>query len=156
VVRRFEDIDAGETHDLGSYAADRAELIEFARRYDPQPIHVDPDAAARTMFGGLIASGWHTAGSCMRLLAEGFLNDTASVGSFGLEELRWRTPVHPGDTVHVAVELPATHASETRDDRGYVDVELTAENGAGEEVCYWRSTNIILTRAADEAWPSGE
>ena len=153
MVRYFEDIDAGETHDLGSYTADRAELIEFARRYDPQPIHVDPDAAAQTLFGGLIASGWHTAGSCMGLLAEDFLNDTASVGSFGLEELRWRTPVRPGDTVYVTVEIPATHASESRDDRGYVDVELTAENDAGEEVCYWDSTNIILTRAGSDAWP---
>jgi len=80
MVRYFEDVTVGETHDLGAYTADREELLEFARRYDPQPIHVDPDAAERTMFGGLIASGWHTGGSCMALLAEGFLNDTSSVG----------------------------------------------------------------------------
>lgn len=153
MVRYFEAIDAGETHDLGTYTADREELTAFARRYDPQPIHTDPDAAARTMFDGLIASGWHTAGSCMGLLAEGFLNDTASVGSFGLEELRWRTPVRPGDTVSVDVEIPATHASESREDRGYIDVELHAENGAGEEVLFWDSTNIILTRAGSDAWP---
>ena len=156
MVRYFEDIDAGTTHDLGSYTADREELVAFARRYDPQPIHVDPEAAARTMFGGLIASGWHTAGSCMALLAEEFLNDTASVGSFGLDELRWRTPVRPGDTVHVAVEIPETHASESRDDRGYIDVELHAENGDGEEVLFWDSTNIILTRAGSDAWPFEE
>jgi acyl dehydratase len=155
VVRYFEAIGAGETHDLGTYTADREELIAFARRYDPQPIHIDPDAAARTMFDGLIASGWHTAGSCMGLLAEGFLNDTASVGSFGLEELRWRTPVRPGDTISVAVEIPATHASESREDRGYIDVELHAENGDGEEVLFWDSTNIILTRAGSDAWPFG-
>ena len=155
MVRYFEAIGAGETHDLGTYTADREELIEFARRYDPQPIHIDPDAAARTMFDGLIASGWHTAGSCMGLLAEGFLNDTASVGSFGLEELRWRTPVRPGDTISVAVEIPATHASESREDRGYIDVELHAENGDGEEVLSWDSTNIILTRAGSDAWPFG-
>ncbi len=155
MVRYFEAIGAGETHDLGTYTADREELIAFARRYDPQPIHIDPDAAARTMFDGLIASGWHTAGSCMGLLAEGFLNDTASVGSFGLEELRWRTPVRPGDTISVAVEIPATHASESREDRGYIDVELHAENGDGEEVLFWDSTNIILTRAGSDAWPFG-
>jgi len=153
MVRYFEDIDAGETHDLGSYTADREELIEFARRYDPQPIHVDPDAAARTMFGGLIASGWHTGGSCMALLTKGFLTDTASVGSFGMDELRWRTPVRPGDTVHATVEIPEKHPSESRDDRGYVDVELRAENGDGEEVIYWDSTNIVLTRAGSDAWP---
>ena len=156
MVRYFEDIDAGETHDLGSYTADREELLAFARRYDPQPIHVDPDAAAQTMFGGLIASGWHTGGSCMALLAEGFLNDTASVGSFGMDELRWRTPVRPGDTVSVAVEITDKHASESRDNRGYVDVELHAENGDGEEVIFWRSTNIILTRAGRDAWPFEE
>jgi acyl dehydratase len=136
MVRYFEDIDAGETHDLGSYTADREELIEFASRYDPQPIHVDPEAARGTMFGGLIASGWHTGGSCMALLTEGFLNDTASVGSFGLDELRWPSPVRPGDIVSVEIEIPATHASESRDDRGYVDIELHAENDDGEEVLF--------------------
>ena len=156
MVRYFEDIDAGETHDLGAYTADREELIEFARRYDPQPIHIDPEAAARTMFGGLIASGWHTGGSCMALLTEAFLNDTASVGSFGLDELRWRTPVRPGDTVHVTAEIPATHASESREDRGYIDIDLHAENGDGEEVLYWDSTNIILTRAGGDVWPFEE
>jgi acyl dehydratase len=156
MVRYFEDVDAGETHDLGSYSADREELIEFARRYDPQPIHVDPEAARETMFGGLIASGWHTGGSCMALLTEGFLNDTASVGSFGLDELRWPSPVRPGDVVSAGIEVPATHASESRDDRGYVDVELRAENDDGEEVLVWESTNIILTRAGSDAWPSGE
>ena len=156
MVRYFEDIDAGETHDLGSYTADREELIEFASRYDPQPIHVDPEAARGTMFGGLIASGWHTGGSCMALLTEGFLNDTASVGSFGLDELRWPSPVRPGDIVSVELEIPATHASESRDDRGYVKIELHAENDDGEEVLFWDSTNIVLTRAGSDAWPFGE
>ena len=156
MVRYFEDIDAGETHDLSTYTADREELIAFAHRYDPQPIHTDPNAAERTMFDGLIASGWHTAGSCMGLLAEGFLNDTASVGSFGLEELRWQTPVHPGDTISAAVEIPATHASESREDRGYIDIELHAENEDSEEVLFWDSTNITLTRAGSDAGPFDE
>jgi acyl dehydratase len=153
MVRYFEDIDAGETHDLGSYTADREELLEFARQYDPQPIHVDPEAARGTMFGGLIASGWHTGASCMALFAEGFLNDVASLGAFGLEELRWRNPVRPGDTVYVSIEIRATQASESRDDRGYADIELTAENGDGDEVLFWDATNIILTRAGSDGWP---
>jgi acyl dehydratase len=156
MVRYFEDVTVGETHDLGAYTADREELIEFARRYDPQPIHVDPDAAERTMFGGLIASGWHTGGSCMALLAEGFLNDTVAVGSFGMDELRWPTPVRPGDTVAAAVEIAGKHPSESRDDRGYVDIELHAENDEGEEVIFWVSTNILLTRAGSDAWPFEE
>ncbi|MFC6874230.1 MaoC family dehydratase [Halobellus marinus] len=156
MVRYFEDIDDGETHELGSYTADKAELLSFARRYDPQPIHVDPAAAEQTMYGGLIASGWHTAGSCMALLYEGFLSKTATLGSFGLEELRWPTPVRPDDTVTATVEVVETTASESRDDRGYVTNDVTAENQNGETVLYWRSTNIFLTREAESDWPLSE
>jgi acyl dehydratase len=140
----YEDIDVGHTREVGSYTADRAELLEFARRYDPQPIHVDPEAAAETPFGGLIASGWHTASACMALLVEGFLNDTATLGSFGLDELRWRTPVRPEDTVTVGMEVLERTVSSSRDDRGYVEIEVEATNDDDEEVAYWRATNIFL------------
>lgn len=156
MVRFFEDIEAGETHDLGSYTADREELLSFARRYDPQPIHVDPAAAERTMYDGLIASGWHTAASCMALFFEGFLSETASLGSFGLEELRWPTPVRPGETVSAAVEVVETTASESRTDRGYVTNDVRAEKETGDEVLYWRSTNIFLTREGESDWPHSE
>ncbi|WP_049986061.1 MaoC family dehydratase [Halobellus rufus] len=156
MVRYFEDITPEETHDLGSYTADRDELIEFAQRYDPQLIHVDPEVARETMYGGLIASGWHTAGSCMALLVEGFLSETATLGSFGLEELRWRTPVRPGDTVRAELAVVETTASESRDDRGYVTLDVRAENEQGEEVVYWRSTNIFLTRDGGDEWPTAE
>ncbi|MGQ4555355.1 MaoC/PaaZ C-terminal domain-containing protein [Halobellus sp. GM3] len=156
MVRYFEDLAEGESHDLGSYTADREELLAFARRYDPQPIHTDPEMAAETMYGGLIASGWHTAGSCMALLVENFLAETATLGSFGLEELRWRAPVYPGDTVRVAVEVIETRASESREDRGYVTNDVVAENEAGEEVLFWRSTNIFITEAGRDQWPRGE
>lgn len=155
MVRYFEDIAAGETHDLGSYTADREELLSFARRYDPQRIHTDPDVAAETMYGGLIASGWHTAGACMALLVEGFLRETATLGSFGLEELRWQTPVRPGDTVGVELDVADKMPSSSREDRGYVDLEVTAENDDGDEVIYWLSTNIFLTRAGGGAWSAG-
>jgi len=154
MVRYFEDISAGETHDLGSYTAEREELIDFARRYDPQPIHVDPAVARETMYEGLIASGWHTASSCMALLVAEFLSETATLGSFGLEELRWRTPVRPGDTVHAELSIQETTASESREDRGYVTLDLRAENAQGEEVVYWRSTNIFLTRDSGDEWPT--
>jgi acyl dehydratase len=153
MVRYFGEISAGETHDLGSYTADREELLSFARRYDPQLIHTDPEVAQETMYGGLIASGWHTASACMALLVEEFLRETATLGSFGLEELRWRTPVRPGDTVSVELDVLDTTPSSSREDRGYVDLEVSAENGDGEEVIYWRSTNIFLTRDAGDAWP---
>ena len=153
MVRYFEEISADETHDLGSYRADREELLSFARRYDPQLIHTDPEVAKETMYGGLIASGWHTASACMALLVEEFLRETATLGSFGLEELRWRTPVRPGDTVYVELDVLDTTPSSSREDRGYVDLEVSAENADGEEVIYWRSTNIFLTRDAGDAWP---
>jgi len=144
MTRYFEDIEAGESHDLGTYTADREEMIAFSRRYDPQPIHVDPEAAADTIYGGLIASGWHTAGSCMRLVTEGFLNDAASIGSFGLDELRWTAPVRPGDTVSVTLDVAETRESDSNDDRGYAVLDVEAENGDGEAVLSWRSTNIFL------------
>lgn len=156
MVRYFEDIRVGETHDLGSYTADREELIAFAERYDPQPIHTDPAVADRTMYDGLIASGWHTAGSCMALLAEEFLSETATVGSFGLDELRWRTPVRPGDTVSAEIEVVETTPSGSREDRGYVTNDVTAENADGEEVLFWRATNIFLTEAGADQWPLDE
>jgi acyl dehydratase len=140
----YEDIGVGEVRDLGSYTASKEELLQFAERYDPQPIHVDEDAAAETMYGELIASGWHTASACMRLLVDGFLNDTVSLGSFGLDELRWRVPVRPGDTVTVTHEITGKTESTTRDDRGYIENEIEAMNQNGEEVIFWRATNIFL------------
>lgn len=144
--RYFEDVEPGESHELGGYTADREEMVAFARQYDPQPIHVDPEAAAETIYGGLIASGWHTAGSCMRLLVDGFLDDTVSIGSFGLDELRWATPVRPGDTVRATLDVGETRVSSSHDDRGYATLEVTAETDEGDEVIFWRSTNIFLRR----------
>ncbi|MFC7128027.1 MaoC family dehydratase [Haloferax chudinovii] len=147
--RYYEDIPVGDVRDLGTYTADRAELLAFAERYDPQPIHADPDVAAETMYGGVIASGWHTAGSCMRLLVDGFLAETATLGSFGLEELRWKTPVYPGDTIHVVARILEKTESTSRDDRGYITTEVEATNEADDEVIYWRATNIFLTKPTD-------
>lgn len=144
MVLYYEDIDIGDVRALGQYTADRAELIQFAERYDPQPIHIDPEAAADSIYGGIIASGWHTSSACMALLVNGFLNDTVSLGSFGLDELRWRTPVRPGDTVSVTHRLTDKRESTTRDDRGYIENEIEATNEDGEEVVFWRATNIFL------------
>ena len=144
--RTFEEIEEGAVHDVGSFEATEAEMLAFAERYDPQPIHVDPEAAAESIFGGLIASGWYTASGCMRLLVDGFFNDTVSMGAFGMDELRWRTPVRPGDTVGVELEVVEKTASESRDDRGYVDVDVRATNQDDEEVVRWSATNIIGRR----------
>lgn len=145
-MRYYEDIKVGSIQDLGSYTVPKSEMIEFAERYDPQPIHVDEDVARETIHEGLIASGWYTASVCMRLLVDGFLAGTASVGAFGLDELRWRTPVRAGDTIRAEHRILEATESTTRDDRGYVTGELTAYNQNDEEVIEWRATSIFLRR----------
>jgi acyl dehydratase len=145
-MRHYEDIAVGETVELGSYEVTREEVTTFAEQYDPQPIHVDEAAATESIYGGLIASGWHTAAICMRLLVEGFLDGTASMGSPGLDELRWRRPVRPGDTVSARVEILDKSPSESRDDRGYVENRVVGTNQDGDEVLVWRATNIVGRR----------
>ncbi|MGM0604153.1 MAG: MaoC family dehydratase [Halobacteriota archaeon] len=145
-IRYYEDIEPGVRHDLGHTEITAEAILRFAERYDPQPFHVDPERAVDSPYGGLIASGWHTAAICMRRVADGYLNDTDSMGAFGLDELRWRTPVRPGDSVHVSLEIVEKRPSSSRDDRGYVVNEVTGTNDEGEEVLFWRATNIIGRR----------
>ncbi|MBI3395244.1 MAG: MaoC family dehydratase [Spirochaetia bacterium] len=95
----FEDLKAGDEMSLGGYTVSREEILEFAKKYDPQPFHVDEESAQKSMFGGLIASGWHTASICMRLYVDAVLNHSSSMGSPGVDELRWKRPVKPGDTL---------------------------------------------------------
>lgn len=139
----YEDIDVGDTRDLGSYRVTEDEFTAFAEQYDPQSIHLDEAAARDSVYDGVIASGWYTASVCMRLLVDGFLNEAASMGSFGLDELRWSTPVRAGDTISARNEITDKRASESRNDRGYVQNELIAHNQDGEEVVFWRATNIF-------------
>lgn len=142
----FEDLREGETRDLGNYTVTKAEMVEFAERYDPQPIHTDETAASKSIFGGIIASGWYTASVCMRLLVNGFFIDTASMGALGLEQLDWQTPVRPGDTISVRNEILETRPSESRDDRGYVRNRTTGCNQDGDEVVSWIGVNMIGRR----------
>lgn len=120
MTRYFEDFEIGSVHELGSVTVDAAEIVEFAERYDPQPFHVDPAAAARSPFGGLIASGWHTCALYMRLLADGLLLDSASQGASGIEELRWLAPVRPGDVLRGRYTVLDARRSATRRGRGTV------------------------------------
>ncbi len=95
----FEDMEVGSVYELGSYTVSEEEILEFAQKYDPQPFHIDEEAARQSMFGGIIASGWHTASICMRLYVDAILNKAASMGSPGVDQLRWKRPVRPGDTL---------------------------------------------------------
>jgi len=127
-VTYFEDIAVGETRQFGTYEATREGIVAFAEQYDPQPMHVDEEAARESMFGGIVASGWHVAAMCMRLLVENLLAESKAMGSPGVEELRWHEPVRPGDELAVATEVLAKRPSESRPDRGIVRVDVRAYN----------------------------
>ncbi|MFB6360939.1 MAG: MaoC family dehydratase [Halobacteriales archaeon] len=144
-TRYLEDFEAGTVRELGSFTLTAKEIVAFAERYDPQPLHADPEAAEELAFGGLIASGWHTAARCMRLLVEGLLAEAASMGAVGLEELTWSAPVRPGEEVHVENEILEVRPSDSRDDRGYVR-NRTVGRVDGEPVITWVGVNIIGRR----------
>lgn len=142
-MRSFDDLQAGETLDLGSVSVTEEEIVAFAREFDPQPFHIDAEAAARSPYGGLIASGWHTGSLFMRLLATGFLNDTASVGSPGLDELRWPHPVRPGDTLHGQLEILETRTSASKPHLGIVRSRGRLTNAEGTTVLLVTATNFL-------------
>lgn len=118
--RYFEDYRVGEVFEFGDERVTEQEIVEFANRYDPQPFHVDPAAATNSSFGGLIASGWMTAGIMMRMLVEHFISQEAGMGSPGIDELRWLRPVRPGDRLRTRVTILETRRSSSKPDRGMV------------------------------------
>ncbi len=120
MTKYFEDFHIGEQIELGEVEVTEEAIIEFAERYDPQLFHVDPDAAAASPFGGLIASGWHTCAMYMRLLCDGMMLDSSSQGSSGMEELRWLAPVRPGDVLRARYTVLDMAPSATRPNRGTV------------------------------------
>lgn len=124
----FEDLAVGDRDRFGTYEVTRSEIVAFAEQYDPQPMHVEEEAARESMFGEIVASGWHVAAMCMRLLVEGILADSAAMGSPGVDELRWHEPVRPGDELAVETEILAKRPSESRPDRGIVRVDVRAYN----------------------------
>ena len=144
--RYFEDYVVGDVHTFGSIAVEAEEIIAFAKRFDPQGFHIDPEAAKQTPFGGLIASGWHTAGLMMRLCVEHYLTHVASLGSPGLDELRWVKPVRPGDRLSVRVTVLKATPSKSKPDRGAVTSFIEVFNQAEEVVMTLKSVNIIARR----------
>ena len=118
--RYFEDYVPGAVHEFGSIPVDEQEVIEFGKRYVPLPYHVDKEAAKESIYGGVIASGWHTASLMMRVYSENYLSQVANLGSPGGDELRWDKPVFPGDVLSVRATVLETRRSESRPDRGIV------------------------------------
>jgi len=147
--RYFEDYEPGAVCLYGDIAMTEAEIVEFARRYDPQPMHVDAEAAARGPWGGLIASGWHTISRVMRVLVERYLSHVASIVSPGIDELRWTAPVRPGDVLRVRVTVEEATPSRSKPDRGLVRTRIEAFNQRDEIVLSMRAMNIFRRRTAE-------
>ena len=130
----WEDFKVGETVEMGRHTFTEAEIIEFAKQFDPQPFHTDPVAAKASFFGGIIASGWHTCAVCMRLNCDSYINRSVSLGSPGLDNIRWRKPVRPGDTIAYRRTVLESRASATRAGVGLVKHRWEAVNQSGETV----------------------
>ncbi len=130
----LEDFAVGQIYDSGRITVEKERIKTFAAEFDPQPFHVDAAAAARSAFGGLVASGWHTCSVGMRLMVQSYLGRTASLGSPGIDNIRWLKPVRPGDTLAYRRTVVASRASATRKGVGLVKHRWEAVNQHGELV----------------------
>ena len=145
-VRYFEDYPPGAVFTFGSIAVGEDEIVAFARKYDPQPMHTDPGAAARGRFGGLIASGWHTGAMMMRLFADHFLSPESGLASPGLDELRWHLPVRPGDVLSLRVTILEARPSRTKPAQGIIRSLVEVLNQRGEAVMSLKPISLIRRR----------
>ena len=147
----FEDIALGEREVFGSRAVSRDEIVRFAAEYDPQPFHLDEASARHTPLGGLCASGWHTGSMMMRMLVDHTAERRiASLGSLGLDYLRWLKPVRPGDTLRVATEVVEKRPSSRRRELGLMKLKITVANQHGEPVLELIANTMVARRAAGE------
>lgn len=146
-MKYYEDLEVGTKASFGNYEVTREEVIEFASKYDPQPFHLDDEAAAKTYFGRLSASGWHTCAMTMRMMVEHFTGEkSASLGSPGIDELSWVKPVYPGDTLRVEAELIEKRQSKSKPQMGFTRTRQTTFNQHGEPVLKMIAKGIIQVR----------
>jgi acyl dehydratase len=144
----LEDLRVGATWESGRRTVSREEIVAFAREFDPQVFHVDDDEAARSMYGGLIASGWHTAALCMRLIVDGLVSEVVSLGSPGVDALRWTKPVRPGDTLAVRAVCLEARPSRSKPDRGLARFRYEVRNQRDETVMTMEALAMIARRPA--------
>ena len=144
----FEDFQPGQEIDLGERLVSEEEIVAFARQFDPQPFHVDPEAAAASIYGGVIASGWHTCSLMMRMVVDGLMCTASSMGSPGLDGVRWLRPLRVGDTLRVRYRTTQVKASHSKPDRGVVWSTWTATNQHGEEICSIEGMGMFGRRPA--------
>ena len=145
-MRYFEDFTPGDVIELGARTISKERILTFAREFDPQPFHIDEEAAKRSIYGGLLASGWHTGSLLMRILFDGLLHDTASLGSPGFDELRWLHPVRPGDTLSGRMTILEAIPSRSKPDRGLIRSLMEMRNQHGAVVLTIRGLSLIGRR----------
>jgi acyl dehydratase len=150
-TRYFEDFAKGSVADYGPRLVTREEIVGFAAEFDPQPMHLDEEAARVSMLGGLSASGWHTCGLAMRMIVDGPLQDSSAMGSPGVEEVRWLRPLRPGDRITLRVTVADTRTSASRPDLGFVTFAFDMLNQVGATIMIMRGTLMLKRRAAGEA-----
>ncbi len=145
----FEDFSVGQVIELGQVTVSEDDIIAFARQYDPQPFHIDAERAKASPFGGIIASGWHTVALMMRLLVDGMLNQTVSMGSPGVREIRWLQPVRPGDTLQARLHVADCTASRSRPNMGILQSKIEVLNQQGALVMTMEGTHFLGRRPED-------
>ncbi|MFQ5566021.1 MAG: MaoC family dehydratase [Paracoccaceae bacterium] len=144
----FDDLPKGYSFETGTRTLSEDEIIAFARQWDPQSFHTDPEAARASPFGGLIASGFHTLLTAFNLTLGADVWNEASMGSPGMDSLRWMRPVRPGDTLRVRVEVTSSTPSRSRNDRGRTGFRHTVLNQNDDVVMTYQCTNILARRPA--------
>lgn len=149
--RYFEDYVAGAVHEFGAIRVEKQEVLDFGNRFVPLPYHTDQETAKKSIYGGLIASGWHTAGLMMRLYTDNYLSKVANLGSPGCDELRWDRPVFPGDELSLRVTVLETRRSESKPDRGIIRSFVEVLNQKGEMVMSLKMVNFVKCRAGLKA-----
>lgn len=144
--RYFEDYVAGSVHEFGDFTVTGADVVDFAKRFDPQYIHTDPDRAKNGPFKGLIASGWHSGAILCRLMVDHYISHVASLGSPGVDEMRWLHPVRPGDKLRIRTKITETRLSKSKPDRGLVSCEVEMINQNDQPVMTLKITNLLSKR----------
>ncbi len=144
--RYFEDYELGGVYEFGAVTVSESEIIEFAQRFDPQPFHIDPQLAKRSIYGGIIASGWHSSSIMMRLLVDNFVSSVAGMGSPGVDQIRWPIPVRGGDELSIRITVTEMRRSKSKPDRGIMKNLTVLLNQNGEVVLEMQGTSFIACR----------
>lgn len=146
----FEDFQPGSVAEYGPRVVSREEILSFAAEYDPQPMHLDEEAARHSLLGGLSASGWHTCCVMMRMIADGFILDSSSMGASAVDEVKWHAPVRPGDALTVRATVLDARASKSRPDMGIVSMLFEVFTGKGQKVMSMKAPLLMARRNPDK------